>query len=341
MRKILCTISFLILAFILLCGYCKNDNSKELVIYTNIESDFSNKVIEEFNKEYPKIKVKILRASTSVVVSKTCAEKKRPQADVLWGIPASSIVQLDKEKILYPYKPNGIENINKKFIDCTHNIPHWVGVDIWSSVITVNDRGIKNKKLSIPVSYKDLLNKSYNNRISIPNPESSSTGFFILCGIIKTLGEDRAWGFLDRLDENVKKYEYSGSMPIKLVTIGETDLAVGMDFQSLLESNNCDFIKTIFPKEGLFWDMETLSIVNKQHIKPEAKIFLDWAISKKAMNIYSENRAFVSMKGFKSNLKGCPADFSNKLIDMDFYWINKNKQRIIDKWKKRYEFRDR
>jgi iron(III) transport system substrate-binding protein len=41
------------------------------------------------------------------------AEKANPQADVVWGLAATSLMLLDKEGMLQPYAPKGLEAIKR------------------------------------------------------------------------------------------------------------------------------------------------------------------------------------------------------------------------------------
>ena len=64
----------------------------ELTVYTAIEAEDLKRYAEEFNKAHPDIKVNFVRDSTGVVTAKLLAEKDNPQADVVWGLAATSLL---------------------------------------------------------------------------------------------------------------------------------------------------------------------------------------------------------------------------------------------------------
>ena len=66
-----------------------------------------------FNKTYPDVKIKWVRDSTGIVTAKLLAEKAAPQADVVMGLAASSLLLLEKENMLLPYAPKGVEKLSK------------------------------------------------------------------------------------------------------------------------------------------------------------------------------------------------------------------------------------
>ena len=62
----------------------------ELLVYTAIETDQLKQYADAFNKAVPDVEIKWVRDSTGVITSKLIAEKANPQADVIWGLAATS-----------------------------------------------------------------------------------------------------------------------------------------------------------------------------------------------------------------------------------------------------------
>ena len=62
----------------------------ELTVYTAIEAEDLKKYADAFNADHPDIKINWVRDSTGVVTAKLLAEKNNPQADVVWGLAATS-----------------------------------------------------------------------------------------------------------------------------------------------------------------------------------------------------------------------------------------------------------
>src|SRR5687768_12708350 len=65
-----------------------------LTVYTAIEADDLKKYAARFNEDVPDIEIKWVRDSTGVVTAKLLAEKANPQADVIWGLAATSLLVL-------------------------------------------------------------------------------------------------------------------------------------------------------------------------------------------------------------------------------------------------------
>ena len=85
----------------------------ELTVYTAVEAEDLSRYAENFNKSHPDIKIKWVRDSTGIVTAKLLAEKNNPQADVVWGLAATSLLLLKSEGMLEAYKPKGVGALDK------------------------------------------------------------------------------------------------------------------------------------------------------------------------------------------------------------------------------------
>ena len=62
----------------------------DLTVYTAVEAEDLARYAEEFNKDHPDININWVRDSTGIITAKLLAEKDNPQADVIWGLAATS-----------------------------------------------------------------------------------------------------------------------------------------------------------------------------------------------------------------------------------------------------------
>src|SRR5690606_6949192 len=127
----------------------------ELTVYSAIEAEDLDRYAAAFNAEHPDIKINWVRDSTGVVTAKLLAEKNNPQADVVWGLAATSLLVLKTEGMLEPYAPKGVELLDKKFVD-NSTPPAWVGMDAWVASICFNTVEAQKLGLPAPKTWKDL-----------------------------------------------------------------------------------------------------------------------------------------------------------------------------------------
>lgn len=315
-------------------GFTKVDEN-EITIYTTQESEDVEFLLQDFKEKYPDIKLNVIKGTTGDITAKLLLEKDNPQADVIWNVATSSLLVLDKYEGLAPYSPKGLEKINKDYYDTKHEIPTWVGTTIWTGVITVNVEEANKKGLPIPENYSDLINPIYKNEIVMPDPIASGTGYLMVNSWLQTLGEEKGWEYIDKLSENMKYYTTSGSAPAKSTAIGEQVIGLSYDKNSLKLQKDVKQIQTIFPKDGLPFEIDACALTNKNEIKPEAKIFYDWAVSEETIVKYKLSRVLTTLKE-DTSAEGIPENFEELLSDNDLYWAADNKNRISIEWTKRY-----
>ncbi len=325
--------SLVLLAALSLPGLAQ---AEELIVYTALEDDQIPRYLESFQKAHPDIEAKIVRDSTGIVTAKLLAEKDNPQADVIWGVAATSLLLCDEAGMLEAYAPKGLDKVSKKYRDPA-NPPKWVGIDAWMTGFCINTIEAKALGLEYPQSMADLLMPEYQGQIIMPNPASSGTGFLTVSAILQMMGEEEGWAYLDKLHNNIARYTHSGSKPCKLAGSGETVIGVSFGYRGIIQKNKGEPVHTVFPKEGSGWDLEANALVKKATIKPAAKTFLDWAISPEVMKEYQKSFAVVAAPTGEPVPEGFPSNPEAQLIDNDFAWAAKNRTRILEEWSNRYD----
>lgn len=311
-----------------------------LNVYTALEDEQVTDYLEEFKELYPDVTVNVTRESTGVITSRLLAEKDNPVADVVWGLSATSLLQLKQEGMLEPYAPEGVDRILPEFKD-TDETPSWVGIDAWETAWIVNKEVLKEHGIDeVPTSYQDLLDPKYEGLIAMSNPASSGTGLLTVNGILSLYGEEEGWNYLDELDKNVAVYMHSGSQPAKETAAGEYGIGISFGYRCLqsAEEVGSDICEAVFPEEGSGWDMEANALIKKDNVKECTKDFLDWAISDNIMTKYAQNYPIVAIgvgddvpEGYSEN----PMD--QLLPNIDFNKAAQNRESILAEWSDRYD----
>ena len=305
-------------------------------MYTALEDDQIAVYLPIFNEQYPDIQVNIVRDSTGIVTAKLLAEKDNSQADVVWGLAATSLLVADQQGMLEPYAPAGLERIAASFRDPA-DPPHWVGIDTWFSAFCVNTEELKAKNLPMPTSWADLVKPEYQGAIAMPNPASSGTGFLSVSAILQMMGEEEGWAYLDKLHENMAVYTHSGSKPCRMAGAGEVPIGISFDYRAIKQREGGEPIEPVFPAEGSGWDIEANALVKKAEIKPAAKLFLDWAISDDIMRKYAESFPITAAQTDVPIPDGYPADVLAQLVENDFATMAGERERILAEWSQRYD----
>jgi iron(III) transport system substrate-binding protein len=311
----------------------------DITVYTALEEDDVRVYLAAFQKARPDIKVNVLRLSTGDLVARILAEKANPRHDVIWG---TALTQVNDPRILEmaeAYRPAGIDQVKTAFKD-PNNL--WFATTGYFAGFCVNTEVLKKRNLPMPTSWQDLLNPVYKGQIVMPNAASSGTGYLQIVSLLQMKGEEKGWQFLKDLDQNMAQYIKSGSRPCRMAASGEYAIGVSFAFAGVKQIMEGYPIKLVIPKEGAGYEIEVSMLMKTAKNKADAKAFLDWLLTLDAAKLYGERAEMSSVPGAKATpevLKaGLPADVSTVLYkDMDFAASAKNKERIVDEWKKRIE----
>jgi iron(III) transport system substrate-binding protein len=310
--------------------------AEELTVYTAVEAEDLQRYAEMFNADHPDIKINWVRDSTGVVTAKLLAEKDNPQADVIWGLAATSLLLFKSEGMLEAYKPAGVENLDPKFVDKS-SPPSWVGMDAWVASVCYNTVESEKEGLPVPTSWKDLLDPVYEGHLIMPNPNSSGTGFLDVSSWLQIFGEDGGWEYMDGLHKNIARYTHSGSAPCKLAASGEIPIGISFAFRGAKSKAAGAPLEIIVPSEGVGWDMEATAIVAGTDSMDAAKTLVDWSITKGANEMYNTGYAVVAYPGVAKPVEHFPEGLTEAMIDNDFEFAANNRAAILEKWQAKYD----
>ena len=322
--------------FALMAAEAEAQQKTRLTVYTALENDQLQPYKQAFESENPDIDIQWVRESTGTITARFLAEKDNPRADAVWGLAVTSIILFDKAGLVQPYTPKGADTLKAPFRS-TANPMAWTGMDAWLAVVCVNTVEQKKANAPMPASWQDLTDPKFKGQVVMPNPSSSGTGFLAIAGWIKAMGEAGAWQFMDKLHENVAVYTHSGSAPCVQAARGERMVGIGFDMRGASEKSKGAPIELVLPKEGAGWDMEASAIVKGTKNLAAAQRLMDFAVSRKANELYGKYYAIVATPGLNVAPPNYPANAEPSMLPLDLAWMSENRDRILAEWTKRYD----
>src|ERR1043166_2318562 len=296
----------------------------QLLVYTALETDQLKQYADGFAKVAPDVELRWVRDSTGVITAKLLAEKSNPQADVVMGVAATSMVIFDQDGMLAPYLPKGFDKLTRSYSDAK-NPPAWIGMDVWGATVCFNTVEAKKHNLPKPETWKDLTKPVYRNMITMPNPASSGTGFLDVTAWLQTFGEAEGWKFMDALHANIAQYTHSGSKPCRQAGAGEFPIGISFEYRAHQVKSSGAPIEIILPKEGLGWDIEATGILKSTKKMEAARRLVDWVASKEANELYAKWWAIVAMPGVAQKLDSIPDGYEKMLVKNDFDFAARNR----------------
>lgn len=235
------------------------------------------KIFQQFTKDTG-IKVDFIDMSSGEVLSKLQAENGKPSADVWFGGGLDSFITAKNKGLLEKYISPEMAEVPLKYRD---KDGYWSGVSLVLVGFMVNNEILADKKLDAPKTWADLTKPEYRDEVIMANPAISGTNYALVDNLIQELGEDKAWEYFEALNKNVPFLAKRGGEPPMKVTTGEFGVAViPMSGEFILMEGKYP-VTTIYPEDMIPWVPAGMAIFKNAENLPEAKKFVDWALSEK------------------------------------------------------------
>lgn len=305
-----------------------------LTVYTAVDNALLAEYRAAAEAALGDVRIDFVRDSTGIITSRMLAERANPRADIVWGLSAMSLIQLDGLDMIEPYTPVGAEELRPSFRSSKDPM-HWVGMNAFSAAVCFNRILGARQNIATPVVWADLLKPELAGRLSMPNPNSSGTGFLIVAGWIGQMGEEAAWEFMTEFNKNVQGYTHSGAAPCADAARGEVVAGVGFDLTGMQQVNLGAPLDVIVPTDGVGFDLEATAIVRGTRNLEAAKRLADWAASKEANEMYARHSALPAHPDVTSTVESAPG-LMDRLVTADFEGVAAQREAILAEWTRRF-----
>ncbi|MCM3269443.1 ABC transporter substrate-binding protein [Paenibacillus elgii] len=311
---------------------CASERKGTLTIYAGLYEDHAIKVVEAFQKETG-IKTSYVRMSGGEILARIRAERGAPKASVWYGGPADTFVQAKAEGLLAPYLSPNAKWIDEKYKDPDN---YWIGVYVGALALVSNRKWLQDVGLSVPQTWEDLLNPKYKGMIVMADPRSSGTAYTILATLVQLWGEEKAFDYLKKLQEQVRSYTTSGSTPGRSVGMGEAGTAImfAHDAVKFYKEGFRDLL-IHYPGEGTGYEIGAMGMIQGGPNEKEAQTFIDWALTKQAQELGKQvgNYQWLTNREAVSPEDAVSLD-ALRVVPYDQTWAGANRSRLIERWVK-------
>ena len=319
------TIGATLVACLLTGGCSKKDDENRVVIYSSAEEYRNEYFQKRLDEEFPEYDIVIEYMPSGNQAARIQAEGKDTEADILFDIDYGYVESLE------PYLAKLDEYDQSIFMDDAQSesakyLPEYRN----GGAIIVNLDVLKEKGLSEPTSYEDLLGKEWKGLISMPNPKSSGTGYIFLKSLVNAWGEEKAFDYFDKLEKNIFQFTSSGSGPVNALIQGEVAVGLGMTAQATKAINDGANLKIIFFEEGSPNSLYGYAIIDGKETKKSVQEVFDFFYT---TLVEEDKQLFVPEQIYKDKtftIENYPEDIPYSDMKNN---TNEEKERLLDKWK--------
>lgn len=289
----------------------------------------AEKTFEDFT-EKTGIKIEFVPMSSGEALAKLVAEDGKTNADIWLGGGVDSFIEAKKLGYIEPYISPEATDIKDMYKD---KEGYWTGVSLQCAGFIVNNDLLKEKGLDAPKTWEDLADPKYKGELIMANPAISGTYYAMLSGLIQSWGEEKAWDYFKKLNDNVNFYAAKGGEPPKKIAAGEFAVGVTPMTGEYFKFESTYPVTVIYPEDLLPWTPAPVSIFKNTKNLEAAKVFVDYILSKEGQESLRDADPRIMVRDDVA----IPADIKNvdvkTLVNLNVEAMGSERKAILDKWK--------
>lgn len=307
-----------------------------LTIYCTVQNNVCEDMTKQFSQKY-NVDVQFIHGGTGTILGKLKAESSNPQADIWYGGTIEPHFQAGDLGLLEAYRSPLQAEILPQFKSLVESEPGKFTSIAYMLVLGLGINTEKLAKLGIeaPQKWEDLLDPRLKSEVQIPDPRSSGTTYTFITTLSTLWGEDKTFDYLKKLDNNISQYVKSTLVTSNL-SRGESAVTVGFVHGYTTEKEKGAPVEAIIPEGKVGYALGGVSIIKNARNLDNAKLFMDWVLSKEAQEIPWKKHGVYQTP---TNVNAEVAPQSSKADTLEFVEIDYKKagsseegKRLIDKW---------
>lgn len=347
MKKILSLLfSVLLIVSLVACGNDTTPNQPEVsekeVNETPEKIDFTGKTLnvvttsesyvplfDKFSEETG-AKVEFLSMSSGEVISRIKAEGGTPMADLWFGGGIDAFMQAKSDGLLEQYFSPEAETVPLEYKDADG---YWLSKGITVAGFMVNPTILKEKNLEVPKSWADLSDPKYKDEIIMSSPVISGTNYAVVKGLIDMFGEEEAWNYFSKLNDNIPFYGKRGGDPQEKVVAGEFAIGIIPVAKKPFDVANENGLEIVWPEDGIPWVPEGVAIFKNSQGVDVAKAFVDFMLKDENQQLLAELDGKDGAQMIKPGIKGYEIGLpKERLIKQDLSTFGTQRESILTNW---------
>jgi iron(III) transport system substrate-binding protein len=269
--------------FLTYADVAKAEAEGQFVFYCHENEAGTAAIVEGFGKDFPKIKTSYVRAQTGALYNKILSERSagRFDVDVLQLSDVAPAVDFEKRNGYELYTGPYMDAYKKDYLSATPGAYFWTGVTF--AGLAYNKSKVTGA--DIPKTYQDINNPRFRNKISC---KISSSGIqYVQWYLLRQIYGNDFW------KEFAKQRPRAFDSRVQLfdrLAKGDDDMTALAEYSAyvLYKQRGAD-VEFVGPPEGLVATPLIVGAVNKAPHPECAKLFVDWAMSKRGQAWYQTN----------------------------------------------------
>ena len=272
--------------FCLLAAGCWSSSEHEVVVYTALDQEFSEPILEEFSGRtgiaaLPKFDTESTK--TVGLAQAIMAERQRPRCDVFWNNEILNTLRLQREGLLEVYRSPAAEDFPAMARSPKGT---WHGFAARARILVVNTKLVADvPEDQRPRSILDLVDPSWQGKAAMAKPLFGTTATHAAC-LFAYWGDEKAKDFLKKVKANEVKILAGNKQVALSVAAGQLAFGLTDTDDAIVEIEKGMPVEIIYPDQGqdgigTLFIPNTLAIIRGGPNPDSARRLVDYLLSPK------------------------------------------------------------
>ena len=268
------------------------------------------------------IKADVVKLGSSDVVARIKAEQANPQCDVIWSIGGEQLEA--NSDLLEAYTPKDWDKIAEVFKVGTNWLPY-TGIVM---VFVANTDMLTEDEM--PKTWTDLSNPALKEKISSARADKSGSSYMQLATVLN-IYQEKGWDVYKDILANFVLSGSSSAVP-RFVNDGEAAVGITLEDNAYRYVAGGGPVKIIYPEDGTTAAPDGMALVKGAPHAEEAKVFIDWALSKETQDFLVEQMGRRPVRTDGAIAPELPALDDINTVPYDFAWSAGSKKEFVAQW---------
>ena len=297
---------------------------KTVTVYTSLPVEEVSVLAQEYEK-INDVHVNVVYMSEQDILTRSKVETASPHADVIIA-NRFLLGQAQKAGALVSYTSETVDIISDRFKDENND---WTGIWYDPIVFAANQDFLK-KSAHIPSKWSDLADGKTRLGLTdfLATPDSAN----LLYTMVTVKGETETLAYLQKIHGQVVQYSKFLATPVRMAGMGECDVSIAVQSQTVKYIRDGFPIAIIYPEDGTSFLLTGAGLVKGATHSEEAKQFIDWLIQDGAQLVLQINKVYYTPTNPEIRIYKDHADKNVKLFDKNDTHTLAQQHEIMEKW---------
>ena len=214
----------------------------------------------------------------------------------------------------------------------------WTGVWYDPIIFCINKDYLNNIRINIPNTWQELANYK-DVRIGITDFLAAEASANLMFQMISQFGDVNTYKILSQLHPKVVQYAKYLSNPVRQAGMGEVDISIAVESETLRYMQNGYPLKIIYPVDGTAYLLTGVGISTVDNSKlKEAEVFADWLLSDDVQRVLQTNGFYFLSTNPQTLAHKKFAGKDLVLFNNIQHFTPEQKYEFLDRWVKQVRF---